>query len=653
MPKALCTFFIKQYILLYCIIFLNRIYFLWQTFPKDLTFDISLIIKAFCVGFIFDNSIISYCLLAIIAAFLFSFPLNYKYPRLAKNVILCIASIFFFTLCLLSALGTVYFKEFNFFPNVSIFEYTDLTSLPIVLLSGFLADSLNFSLSLLALCVFTFVYIKWLRKEINYLYASLNYSIKEIFIQIIIVLLLITLCILGARGGVSKAQLELGRGMFSQYSYINQFAINAHYNFMMSVYNWNKERKNPNIEYTLSFEELTHISRSLLGNSDNTFLDDEKPLLRITNTHKELQNINVVLIIMESFASRYIGAQGAEIDLSPNFNALIKEGVFCDNFYATGLRTNRGVPSILLSQPSPQYLAIPDEIIANQLSFYSLASILKERNYTTSFLYGGDANFDNMKGFLKINSVETIIDSSTINMQGRKISWGAPDDLLYEIAIDYFNTIEEPFFSILLTISNHSPYDIDPKHAKFTNNEHGHDTAKFNAMHFADIALGQFINNAQKENWAQNTLFVFVADHGFPEGSEFGISPEGQRIPFLLWSPNSTMLEPKIISHAGSQVDVLPTIMDILGGSYKHASFGKNLLDNLDTSYAFMNMYNVNGIISEDKVFSLFSDNTTKLFNYNTREEIFDKEQKDILNTITRSFIELYSKQIKAGTYAD
>ncbi len=656
-PTALFRFFIKQYIVFYIAIFLNRIYFLWQTFPKELNFDILLIIKAFCVGLIFDNSMICYSLLAIIGTFLISFPIYYMFPKIAKGIVFIIALLFFFTLCFLSSLGTIYYKEFGFFPNVSIFEYADLTSLPIVVLSGFLADSLSFTFLLIFLIFFVIVYIKWLKKELTMLYASLGYSIKKIILQFIALLLIIGLCILGARGGVGHAQLELGRGMFSQYSYINQFTINAHFNFMMSVYNWNKERKNPNIEYTLSFEELRHISRSLLGKSDNTFLDDEKPLLRITNTHKELKDYNVVLVVMESFASQYIGVQGAEIDLSPNFNALTNEGILFNNFYATGLRTNRGLPSILLSQPAPHYIALPDTSIANQLPFYSLSSILKERDYITSFIYGGDANFDNMKGFLKVNAIDTIIDSSNINMQGRKISWGAPDDLLYEVAIDYFNTLDKPFFSILLTISNHSPYDIDQNYAHFKNNEHGHETAKYNAFHFADRALGKFIEDAKKTDWAQNTLFIFVSDHGIFQANAFvdtdvELSPKGQKIPLLLWS-FADILEPSIINTSASQIDILPTVMDILGGSYKHASFGKNLLEEYEQSYAYIISNRINALISDDILFYYSNLHEPQLIDLHTFETIEDKEKQAKFHTITKTYLELFTKQIKAGTYAD
>ncbi len=656
LPYTLLTFLLKQYLIFYVVLFVNRLFFLIQTFPENVPFDLSLIIKGFLYGLVFDNSVICYALLGLMALCILSFCLSFCLPRFTRFITLFGASVLFFILCLTSVMGTLYYKEFGFFPTVAIQEYINITALPVVLMTSFMAETFAFVISIFSLFAFMSLYILFTKKEIDALYTMFSFRIKEIISFAFTLLLCIGLGILGARGSLGHAQLEIGRSVYSNYTYLNNFAANAQFTLMLSIYNWNKERKRGSISYTLSDEELENTMRELvLTNEEHTFLSTTNPLLRLTNTQNLEKNYNIVLVIMESFMSNYIGAQGAEIDLTPRFNALVAEGAFFENFYATGLRTNRGVPSILVSYPAPRVVSITEEITTSQLAFYSLPHILKDRGYKTSFLYGGDANFDNMKGFLSINGIDEILDIQRLDNKGKKINWGIPDDVLFDNAIEYFDELalsNEPFFSALLTISNHSPFDVDNSIAPFQNNEYGANTQRFNAFYFADWAIGEFIDKAKTRPWAKDTIFVFVADHGFRTTSKYSFDPIHYQIPLLFWNSHS-VIEPRKYDIVSSQIDVLPTIMEYLGGTYKHASFGKNVFrQDKENAYAFISPSADSGLLHKDSIFITIHDNSS-LVTRETQESIENQVLFKELLKIKNTFVELAEKQIKKASYRD
>ncbi|MGL5611982.1 LTA synthase family protein, partial [Cetobacterium sp.] len=293
------------------------------------------------------------------------------------------------------------------------------------------------------------------------------------------------------------------------------------------------------------------------------------------------------------------------------------------------------------------------EFTAGQKAFFSLPKILKERGYETSFIYGGDAEFDNMAGFLKLNGVDSIIDEKKFSKDDKTIKWGVPDDKLFEKSIDYLNNLKKPFFTTIFTLSNHAPYDIDSNYKRFKNNEFGELTNRLNAFYFADMALGQFIEKAKKQEWAKNTIFVFVADHGFKTDSNFDLNWENFKIPLLLWSPGD-IFNPEIRDITSSQVDILPTIMGILGGTYKNSSWGKNLfISSEESSYAYIVQNNFYGVIKDNLLLIDGDGVKPKLVDMQRSEYLEDIDTLNKLHEITRTYLELETYQLKNGTFAN
>ncbi|MHA4990741.1 LTA synthase family protein [Cetobacterium somerae] len=645
-------FFIKQYIYLYFMMVISRIYFLYRTFPKEIKIPKEIIYEGFKVGWIFDNSIIGSFTVITSLLFIIFYILNKKFSKLAKYIYIFPTVVLFLSICSLSFANVEYFREFGFNINSSILNYFGDTDE--ILATFFSGNEYNPITNLSIILFFTIGFISLINKNLEEANLNLKFDIFSVFKTSLSVLFIITLGVFSSRGGFSEAVLDWGRGYYSEYSYMNQFAINPVFSLGRSYYNLKKEqRKGRALERTLSKDELKHNIRIIVNDKCGKYISEKNPLLRITNTGKDKKNYNVVVILMESFMSKYIGAQGAKIDLTPNFNKLVKEGVFFNNFYATGTRSNRGIASVTVSYPSPKAISVTKEFTAGQKSFFSLPKILKERGYSTSFIYGGDAEFDNMAGFLKLNGVDTVIDERDFSKDDKTIKWGVPDDKLFKKSINYLSSIKQPFYTTIFTLSNHAPYDIDPNYRLFKNNEFGELTNRLNAFHFADVALGQFIDNIKEQKWAKNTIFVFVADHGFKTDSNFDLNWENFKIPLLLWSPGN-IFNPEVNKITSSQVDILPTVMGVLGGVYKNSSWGRDLFNiSKENSYAYIVQNNFYGVIKDNTLLIDGDGIKPKLVDIEKSEYFEDKDTLNKLHEITRTYLELETYQLKNGTFAD
>lgn len=645
-------FFIKQYIYLYFMMVISRIYFLYRTFPKEIKIPKEIIYEGFKVGWIFDNSIIGSFTVITSLLFIIFYILNKKFSKLAKYIYIFPTVVLFLSICSLSFGNVEYFREFGFNINSSILNYFGDTDE--ILATFFSGNEYNPITNLSIILFFTIGFISLINKNLEEANLNLKFDIFSVFKTSLSVLFIITLGVFSSRGGFSEAVLDWGRGYYSEYSYMNQFAINPVFSLGRSYYNLKKEqRKGRALERTLSKDELKHNIRIIVNDKCGKYISEKNPLLRITNTGKDKKNYNVVVILMESFMSKYIGAQGAKIDLTPNFNKLVKEGVFFNNFYATGTRSNRGIASVTVSYPSPKAISVTKEFTAGQKSFFSLPKILKERGYSTSFIYGGDAEFDNMAGFLKLNGVDTVIDERDFSKDDKTIKWGVPDDKLFKKSINYLSSIKQPFYTTIFTLSNHAPYDIDPNYRLFKNNEFGELTNRLNAFHFADVALGQFIDNIKEQKWAKNTIFVFVADHGFKTDSNFDLNWENFKIPLLLWSPGN-IFNPEVNKITSSQVDILPTVMGVLGGVYKNSSWGRDLFNiSKENSYAYIVQNNFYGVIKDNTLLIDGDGIKPKLVDIEKSEYFEDKDTLNKLHEITRTYLELETYQLKNGTFAD
>ena len=283
---------------------------------------------------------------------------------------------------------------------------------------------------------------------------------------------------------------------------------------------------------------------------------------------------NIVLVIEESFGSTYLDGldNRRAYPVSPELARLAQDGLLFTNIYATGDRTVRGLEALLTS-----FTPIPGISTARRSGsegMNSLPFLLKQHGYHTSFLYAGQAEFDNMGHFWSTTGFDEVLDQSDIADQGFSTVWGVADEYLFTEALgrlDRSTASNQPVFMGMLTVSNHRPYTF-PEGQLRVDPAMG---AKENAAHYAAWAFTDFIERARSHPWFKDTVFVFVGDHGPRVAGAAQVPVERFRVPLLFYAPD--LVAPGRDATLGSSLDMAPTLLGLLGWSYDSPFFGLDL----------------------------------------------------------------------------
>lgn len=285
-----------------------------------------------------------------------------------------------------------------------------------------------------------------------------------------------------------------------------------------------------------------------------------------------LGKLNVVVIVEESFGAQFVGAYGDRRGLTPAFDQLAKDSILFTNAYATGTRTVRGLEAITTSLPP-----IPSEGIIKRPGSEHIANwgaVMRRQGYRTSFLYGGYGLFDNMNHFFGNNGF-AVSDRRDIDNPRFANIWGVCDQDLFDHALDYYDregATGMPFFSLIMTTSNHQPFTF-PAGVEGVPPAGG---GRLAGVRYADFALGRFMDHARQHNWYGHTLFVVVADHDARVYGREQIPLEHYRIPLLVFAPGR--LADARLTIPTSQIDIAPTVLGLLGLPYTAPFYGQDVL---------------------------------------------------------------------------
>lgn len=286
---------------------------------------------------------------------------------------------------------------------------------------------------------------------------------------------------------------------------------------------------------------------------------------------------NVVLIILESFGSEWVGAAGAEKSFTPFIDSLAEQGLFFRNGIANGKKSIEAVPSILASIPSlmeTPYISSP--YATNALE--ALPQVLAKQGYESSFFHGATNGSMNFDVFASKAGFDHYYGRKEYNNEAHfDGTWGILDEYFNPWMADVLKESKKPFFATLFTLSSHHPYYI-PKKYKGRFPEGPNEICQ--SIAYADWCLQQFFKHAQQMPWYQNTLFVFCADH-----SSASVNPIYNqtvnlfKIPILYYHPSGA-LKSEISSRLHQQIDIYPTILDLLNIDTKIYSYGNSHFQN-------------------------------------------------------------------------
>jgi phosphoglycerol transferase len=433
----------------------------------------------------------------------------------------------------------------------------------------------------------------------------------------------------GARSSLtSKRPINASDAVFSNDQFTNSLALNSLYTVGFALYSLKNEENMIEMYGKLPVEEsLQRVKKYMTANSKD-FDNEEIPLLHLQkSTHKREKPYNLVVFLQESIGAEYVGVLGG-LPLTPNFDELSKEGMLFTNIYATGTRSVRGIEAVTTGfLPTPSTSVV--KLGKSQNNFFSLAEVLKRKGYATSFIYGGSANFDNMASFFNGNGFDEIIDERDFKKDDYdfKGTWGVSDESLVKKGNNLYKSYgDKPFFSLMFSSSNHEPFEFPD--GKITLYDEKKNTVN-NAIKYADYAIGEFFKIAKTQNYFDNTVFIVIADHNTRTwGSEL-IPVNKFHIPALIIAPN---IEGGFnYDKLCSQIDIPPTLLDLIGIDVKTPMIGRNIFQLNDSiqGRAIMQFHSTNAFRSGDDLIVLQADKKAVQFKVGENDGLTEIEKVD------------------------
>lgn len=422
----------------------------------------------------------------------------------------------------------------------------------------------------------------------------------------IILLLLTGLLFLPIRGGITVSTMNTGQVYYSQNAYLNHSAVNPLFSLLESI--THKEDFASQYRF-MKDKEADKIFATMTSTSDeNTY-----PLLNEATFKKGTPDI--LIVIMESFASDIMPSMGSYKDVAVCLDSIAQQSILFTRFYANSFRTDRGMVSILSgypAQPTTSIMRYPRK--TSQLP--SIArNLAKYKNYKTTYYYGGDADFCNMRSYLVSQGYQHIISDANFPIEDKLSKWGVPDHILAARMMKDIKAQQNekrPMLRILQTSSSHEPFEVPYHRLK---------DKRLNAFAYTDSVMGAIVREYRKLPRWKNTLIVFVPDHvgGYKENLNDHDRSRYQ-IPLIL--AGGAISRPMKVGIIGSQQDIAATLLGQLGVEHREFTFSKNMMSDATPKFAFFAVNDAFGIVSEEN--SLIYDNRAKRIVYDKGEKGFN-----------------------------
>lgn len=570
--------FLFLYWLIWILFFeLCRVGFLLYNFQYTRSFSTSLILHAFSYGVKMDASMASYIILPVCLFLLAGFIWKGFYkPSLY---------IFYTGIILLPMLGVVFgdlpvYRIWGNRLDATALKYlaspkeawASVSNLPIFwLVVGFLI-------------VYWIIFTSW-RKFIR---ANENAiaSAEKKWAQLILLVVFICIQIIPLRGGLQQSPLNQSSVYFSTHNYINLATLNAPWNFMYSLNQHSGSTANPFIY--LDSTQAKKIKDSLLIQAGAT-----NQLIDLTKTNKP----NVIVVVWESFIEKATHLSKKGIEVTPYFNQLKKEGVYFPNIYCSGDRTDKGIVAVLSgypAQPTTSIIKIPTKAA----TLPTLPKLYHDQQYQTSFYYGGELEFANMKSYLLGSGFQQFTSKSDFDKKDQNSKWGAHDQVVKDRILNDLAKTNTPFFTTWLTLSSHEPFETPVKTVIEGKDD---ESMFFNSLHYTDSVLYAFVQACKQQPWWNNTVMIITADHGH-RLPQTGRQADDFKIP-LLWLGGALTKTGINIAKTGSQIDIAAMLAGQTGIAGTPFTWSKDLLKENTGAWAYFTVYNLFGFVQPDRYY--------------------------------------------------
>ncbi|WP_439287278.1 LTA synthase family protein [Lonepinella sp. BR2357] len=432
---------------------------------------------------------------------------------------------------------------------------------------------------LTALCAFLF----W--KLANYAFKNVAYPKwhGNLITRPLVFLLIGGITFLGARSSLQHRGINPAMVAFSPDPLVNSLVLSSGYSLLFAVQQMKDEGNAAEIYGKMPLEEVISTLKSVRNRPDSDYISTELPTLTHNQATYQGKPKNLVIILEESLGAQFIGTLGGK-PLSPKIDELAKQGWLFENLYATGTRSVRGIEAVTASfTPTPARSVV--KLPGSQQGFFTIAELLSQQGYHTSFIYGGEKHFDNMASFFYGNGFQQIIDEKDYLNPNFTGTWGVSDEDLFAKAHETFSQLHQqgkPFFSLVFTSSNHDPFEFPADKIELYEQPQA---TRNNAAKYADFATGQFFELAQKADYWHDTIFLIIADHDSRVGGAALVPIQHFHIPALILGKD---IAPKRDPRLVSQIDMPTTLLSLIGVSGNYPMLGYDLTQPADPNRALM-----------------------------------------------------------------
>lgn len=566
-----------------------------------------LYLKALLIGFRFDTTVSCYILslplLLLIIGELAHFRMKWYYG------IMHYITMVLYTVCFFACAADI--PYFCYFFNRLDYAALELTD------SFEMAGSMILSEPKYVLYLVLFIAVAvlwWLLGQLIYKRVLLKHIDEHLpyIWSIPTALLMLGLFFWGMRGTIThKIPIRVSTAFFCNNPFLNQIGLNPVFTFLKSM---EDAGKNSNSQLQLIDEDTASIVldewRSLPADS-----------VLSSNPLRLPEGMNIVLVLMESMSADKTALHDSTASLTPCLDSLMACSMTFREAWSAGIHTHNGIYSTLYGHPA----LLARQMIKNTPIplMCGLPQALNEAGYSTSFLLPHDEDYDNMRGFLYRNGFDYVVGEHSYPRSEVVGTWGVPDHVLFDHVLEHCDSISlrGPFFACALTCSDHGPYII-PDDIDFKSNQQ--DKTK-RVVEYADWSIGRFMQKAAKKKWFDNTLFVFIADHGSSISPVYDMALSYNHVPLLFYAPSH--IEPQAVDRLAMQIDVAPTICALLGLANNGRMLGIDLSTH-SRPYAFFSADDKIGVV-DGELFYLYRVKTqnASLYRYkeNSKQDLLDR----------------------------
>ena len=501
-------------------------------------------------------------------------------PKLVLKIIAIFLALGFTFLVLNEAASPAFIKEYGVRPNHLYVQYLiypkEVFSM---ILSAHKLEAIFAIVTTALAFILSFNFCKKLFLKATYA----DFVFPKRMISALSLILIVAIIPLGIRSTLGHRPLNPAMVAFSSNLLKNSLPLNSSYSAIYAVLHLDDKLSQDEIYKIVSAKEVEGILDEL--STRNPKDNNLSPLNQEINPYASKKH-NVVIVLEESLGANFVESLGG-LPLTPNLEALKKDGLWFENMYAAGHRSIRGIEAVSAGFP-PSPLESIVKLTPKVKSYATVAQVFKQQGYDTSFIYGGESHFDNMRSYFLANGIDHVVEQKDYDNPSFVASWGVSDEDLFKRAQQHYERLfkeGKPFFSIVFSTSFHDPFDIPQGKVKLPSAIKTDEARRLAAVMYADFALGEFFKLAKSSSYYQDTVFLVVADHESRVRGQGNFPLAKFKIPALLISPD---LKPQVDRRLVSQIDLAPTLISLANCHVIIPMAGQNLLQKNIKERAFM-----------------------------------------------------------------